>query len=575
MDRDTVAARFPSAAVYTDQAILAAYHRWGAATRGDSKTFVDRPLTADPDEVLRAFQRLPTCAPGDADDAAVRDAYAAFFATYFDADPDAASVQVAHAPADFDAAPPAFLAAHGDTLPPEAAEFALALKRMWAKLCRVSTEASRHATGRSSLIPLPRPFFIAGGRFRECYYWDSYWIVKGLLACDMVASARDVADNLLHLVSLCSFVPNGNRVYYLNRSQPPLLTLTVAAILDRTRDAAWLHRALPLLDREYTTFIASHHPDPPAPTTAITPTAAAALSALAVYRVDAAPAPRPESWAEDAATGAAAGAGAAAAACYRGIAAAAESGWDFSSRWLAPGGDGGLASIRTPHIVPVCLNAVLVKTERALARLHAMPRGEASSCLASAAAASQRYAAAADRRAAALNALLWDADRGTWCDWDTTTGASTGVVAASGVYPVWAGCWPARWAAADAEAYVRRLEASGLVQAGGLAATTAASGEQWDFPNAWPPLAEAGVAGLEALARAFPGCGAAGVARRVARATLRGMFGEWRRAGVMHEKYDAREVAGGRGGGGEYAPQVGFGWSNGVALVLLEKGYWF
>lgn len=37
----------------------------------------------------------------------------------------------------------------------------------------------------------------------------------------------------------------------------------------------------------------------------------------------------------------------------------------------------------------------------------------------------------------------------------------------------------------------------------------------------------------------------------------------------MYEKYDAFVIGSG-GDGGEYTPQVGFGWSNGVALVLLN-----
>ena len=35
----------------------------------------------------------------------------------------------------------------------------------------------------STLIPAPNPFVIPAGRFRESYYWDSYWIILGLLTC--------------------------------------------------------------------------------------------------------------------------------------------------------------------------------------------------------------------------------------------------------------------------------------------------------------------------------------------------------------------------------------------------------
>lgn len=40
----------------------------------------------------------------------------------------------------------------------------------------------------------------------------------------------------------------------------------------------------------------------------------------------------------------------------------------------------------------------------------------------------------------------------------------------------------------------------------------------------------------------------------------------------MYEKYNAYVVGQG-GGGGEYVPQIGFGWSNAVALVLINATY--
>ena len=69
--------------------------------------------------------------------------------------------------------------------------------------------------------------------------------------------------------------------------------------------------------------------------------------------------PRPESYREDAAL--AEGLPAAArAALLRNVASAAESGWDFSSRWMAPGAEGGLRSLRTTQIVPADLNGFLL-----------------------------------------------------------------------------------------------------------------------------------------------------------------------------------------------------------------------
>jgi alpha,alpha-trehalase len=67
----------------------------------------------------------------------------------------------------------------------------------------------------------------------KMYYWDSYWTVRGLLACDMIDAARYMLDNLVWLVDTLGFVPNGARSYYINRSQPPMLTLIAEAYVNR------------------------------------------------------------------------------------------------------------------------------------------------------------------------------------------------------------------------------------------------------------------------------------------------------------------------------------------------------
>ena len=73
---------------------------------------------------------------------------------------------------------------------------------------------------------------IPGGRFKEGYYWDSYWIVKGLIASDMLDTAEEVVRNFLIIVEKYGYVPNGFRKYYLNRSQPPFLTLMIKDVAE-------------------------------------------------------------------------------------------------------------------------------------------------------------------------------------------------------------------------------------------------------------------------------------------------------------------------------------------------------
>jgi alpha,alpha-trehalase len=69
----------------------------------------------------------------------------------------------------------------------------------------------------STLLPLPHPTVVPGDRFRETYYWDSLWVLHGLLASGMGATAAGLVRNLMHMLGAVGHVPNGGRGYYLNR----------------------------------------------------------------------------------------------------------------------------------------------------------------------------------------------------------------------------------------------------------------------------------------------------------------------------------------------------------------------
>ena len=105
---------------------------------------------------------------------------------------------------------------------PHTQEWGLDLHRRWKSLSRKFNHAHLCKTCYSS-ISLPYPFVVPGGRFREPYYWDSFWIVRGLLISGMPKSAKMMLENLAYLAETYGFVPNGARIYYLNRSQPPFL----------------------------------------------------------------------------------------------------------------------------------------------------------------------------------------------------------------------------------------------------------------------------------------------------------------------------------------------------------------
>lgn len=107
---------------------------------------------------------------------------------------------------------------------------------------------------RYSLIALPKPFVVPGGRFREMYYWDSFFTIKGLIASGMFGTVRGMIENMGHLIDQYGFVPNGNRIYYLNRSQPPLLTWCLNAYFEKTHDVDFLRAAMPWLEKEMEFF---------------------------------------------------------------------------------------------------------------------------------------------------------------------------------------------------------------------------------------------------------------------------------------------------------------------------------
>lgn len=581
-------AKFPSAAVYLNSELLKMFQLPAWRVEKDSKTLVDRPLKFDPDDVLDSLGTLAV--EENLDEFRMKQ----FLTENFFDHPSEDKSIVVHTPNDYDPELPLFADASSSN---ELRRFAGNLKHRWLELSRrfammdhlpaYQKYEELPQLERSSLIPLPYPFFIPGGRFREVYYWDSLWIVHGLIASDMLESAMGVVRNLLYLVQVVGFVPNGNRVYYLNRSQPPVLPEAVKAVFDalstNNKKCLWLEECVPILTKEYDTFMACRRANLTDNNGEQTP--------LCVYNVDTNK-PRPESYKEDVETAVQASLkrsdsksrigpcldevsnlmfandSGKSEQMYCDLASGAESGWDFSSRWF--GSDKrGLSSIRTSKIIPACLNSILLLSEKNIADFHRFlheqtgDEDHAQEC--------NRFKAAAKNRSAAMNEHMWCSVTKMWRDFDLEKKVQTDSESAAGLMPLWARIWEdSEWCLDDAKDLIAALEESVLYQPGGLATTTRTSHEQWDFPNTWAPLADVVVDGLNALHRDFPTCGAANLAREIALRTLRVMYQGWAKENVMHEKYNALEADGTRGEGGEYEPQTGFGWSNGVALKMMK-----
>ena len=138
------------------------------------------------------------------------------------------------------------------------------LHTQWRLLSRTFNGSAVCSNGcTTSALHLPNPFVVPGGRFVESYYWDTLWIAKGLLVSRMFETVHGLLDNMRWLVDKNGFIPNGNRVYYFNRSQPPVFAMMLMDYVysclqhplnggNRTLDmVAYIRSYIPYLHKEY------------------------------------------------------------------------------------------------------------------------------------------------------------------------------------------------------------------------------------------------------------------------------------------------------------------------------------
>ncbi len=413
------------------------------------------------------------------------------------------------------------------------------IEALWPVLTR-----QPDAESSGSLIELPHPYIVPGGRFREIYYWDSYFTMLGLEVSGHVDMIENMVRNFAYLIDTIGFIPNGNRTYYLTRSQPPFFAAMVSLLAEARGDSMVLVNYLPQLRAEYDWWM-----DGAAEVSAGNP------AVLHVVRLpdgsilnryyDRGDYPRAESYREDVET--AAQSDRPKEEVYRHLRSGAESGWDFSSRWLADGST--LSTIHTTDIIPVDLNALLYNLERTLERAYILAGQEQEATA---------MAEAAEARRAAINRYCWDAGQGFFQDYDFKAQAMTNRLSLAGLYPLFF-----RVANEQQARGVAKLTEERFVRPGGAVSTLRETGQQWDFPNGWPPLQWITIQGLRNY-------GHDAVANRLARNWIEINTRVYRNVGKMVEKYNVIDMTL-EAGGGEYPVQDGFGWSNGVMLRLLEE----
>ena len=495
---------------------------------------------------------------------------------------------------------------------------------IWPDLTRRYVGAGNCSGCVTSFIPVNRTFVVAGGRFREPYYWDSFWIVEGLLRTQgaFTQIAENIIENFLDLVEDIGFVPNGARKYYLNRSQPPLLTQMVRVYVEYTQNYTLLERALPLLEQEYEFWVNNR---------SVTLERAGRNYTLNHYAVQNTQ-PRPESYYEDYTT-----ANNATyfnmngqqfnatqplndtqmAQLYANLASGAETGWDYSSRWIANPSDAvtdtyfPLRSLNTVEIIPVDLNSILYYNEITIAEFY---KREGNFT------AARQWAGRAKNRSEAMTTLLWSAEHYSYFDYNMTSSSQNKYIIAdntstplsqsgappgqqiafqvSQFYPFWTGAAPdsIKNDPTTMRRVFARVEELLEDRNGAIAATDLKTGQQWDEPNVWPPLQYILMQGLLSTPLEVTDDAddqttqdyiwTQDVALQLAQRYVDSLYCTWRVTGgstdtvpqlpgaegngTIFEKY-SDTATNAEGGGGEYTVVEGFGWSNGVLIWAVDQ----
>lgn len=393
----------------------------------------------------------------------------------------------------------------------------------------------------TTLIPLPHNYIVPGGRFREIYYWDSYFTMLGLEESKRYALIENMVKNFVYLIDTYGHIPNGNRTYYISRSQPPFFSLMVQ-LLAKHKGNQVLVTYRPQLVKEYNYWM--NGADKLKAGSAFEHVVRMANGSLLNRYWDASATLREESYREDVLT--ARKTKQKQADFYRNIRAAAESGWDFSSRWMADGKT--LPTLQTTRLIPVDLNALLYNLENVIAKSYDASN---NSTLAS------QYRTKALKRKAALNKYCWDAKTGCYRDYNWYQKALSKQMSIATTYPLY--FHMAKTAQAK---QIAMLVQQKFLQPGGVATTVNNTGEQWDQPNGWAPLQYMTIIGLRNYQYDS-------LAKNIARRWMQLNIKEFNRSGKLLEKYDVQNTNA-KAGGGEYPLQDGFGWTNGVLLKLMN-----
>lgn len=409
------------------------------------------------------------------------------------------------------------------------------IEKLWDELTRTAYEE------KGTLLKLPKPYVVPGGRFNEFFYWDSYFIMLGLQASGRTEMMENIVENCSYLIQNVGFVPNASRTHFLSRSQPPYFSLMLDLLFETRNDEKVYSRYHDTLEKEYAFWMDGEKElENGSGTKRVVKTQNGDI--LNRY-YDAENIPRPESYLIDIEDNENASANE----FYRNIRSACESGWDFSSRWFADGNT--IQTIEILNLAEVDLNCLLWHLEKTLAR---------SSEIQNLSDKENYYTQRAATRKQMINTYFWDENTGIYKDYHLKKHKNTPSEHIAALYPLFL-----ELASQDQAKAVSEIIAEKFLYKGGLVTTTKESGQQWDLPNAWAPYQWLGFVAMKNY-------GFTQLADEIKNNWCSNVERVYHNTGKLMEKYNAVDTAT-IAGGGEYPNQDGFGWTNGVYLKLKQN----
>lgn len=413
----------------------------------------------------------------------------------------------------------------------------------------------------SSRVDLHHPYIVPGGRFQEFFYWDTWFILEGLVKTQCREAAFNVVKNVTYMIYKYGFMPNGTRKYFLNRSQPPFYCKMLQSLMnfeDKEIERFVMEQGLNYAIKELEYFEKEK---------TITFQFNGKSVEMFRYYVET-DYFRLESLKDDILTFEKAiehhkmkqptyGFQKFIFSCLK---SAAESGIDFSNRWFEE--KGKIETIECINYVSPDLNALIyfnyLFVAQLLEREQYFDLGYSS----------EDFRKKAERLQDNINSVLWDKDKKCWFDYNFESGQrKESSFRPSYFFPMFFDIKPPT-CSIDEMILEYADEIFGYV--GGIPASSAKdqpTSQQWDYPNVWAPY---NYLFYQMFDREYRDNTA--LKYHVAKCfydSVKTNYFQGDPLKIFYEKYCCT-TSGKTGSGGEYPTQDGFGWTNGTTLCFIK-----